>query len=104
MPNGPYSPFRVIYLGEVKIALKALIARAQTQGLGELLLKAIKANIARLRDAPLAFGEPCYRLTGLDLEVRLGASRGVSVIFAVDEKNRIVYVMSIRPMAGLGLK
>jgi len=104
IPNGANGRYRIVNLKSAKDALKALMARARAQGIKEVLVKAIKVNWARIGDAPMDFGEPCYDLAHLQLQVRLAGWRSLGVRFAVDQRNRIVYVMDVYPMAGLGLK
>jgi hypothetical protein len=104
MPNGANAPYRIVNLQSAKEALTTLMARARAQGVDEKVANAIQANWARLRNNPVEFGEACYDLSGLQLQVRIAAHRSLGVRFAVDQTNRIVYVMDVYAMTDLGLK
>jgi hypothetical protein len=57
----------------------------------------------RLADDPLGWGEPIYPLRHLGLTVCHAALFMFSVIYAVDEQRRIVYVTRLDPLSGGGL-
>jgi hypothetical protein len=104
LPNGDHPHYRIVNLKSAKVALKALLARAAAMGVREALVNAIKANWARLASDPMDFGESCYDLANLQLHVRLAGWRSLGLRFAVDPRNRIVYVIDVYPLAGLGLQ
>ena len=103
MAGSPHAPFRISSSQVVLDAVQALAAQCAGQGISAPFFRAMNGGLARLQKAPLDFGDPSYHLRGGTLEVRHAAFGGVGFRFAVDEENRIVHLLGVTPMAGLGL-
>ena len=93
---------QVVYSAAVQAALRDLITQALQQGneLGQKALAAVRAIDARLRTDPRGFGEPCYHLSEMRLEVRLAVVLPLSVTFAVHEEKPLVFVTGHRLLTG----
>ena len=75
--------------------------RAEEKGLGQETLSALQELDRRLHNDPLSFGEPLYTLKATQLQVRMACVGTVSVLFALDEERRLVYVVApIKPAPG----
>lgn len=103
MAEGPNAPYQIVNASQVGAALKALLAAAAARGIGDKVLHAIKTIVERLQQAPLEFGEPRFDLFWMRLQVRICGFGGLVVSYAVDDARRLVYLLDIIPLAGLGL-
>jgi hypothetical protein len=93
-PPGP--PFQVSFSGVMAEAIRQLQRQASREGRGEDFLSAVRAVVERLRQDPLGFGEPLYRLPVLGLQVRCGAVRPLYVDFAVCEDRPLVFLKAVK--------
>jgi hypothetical protein len=88
-------PYRVVYPEVVRQDLMRLGETARQLGFSGEFASAVKTVDARLRLAPLEFGEALYTLRHLGLEMRAAAVFLLGVRYAVDEARRIVYVLEV---------
>ena len=65
-------------------------------GRGETLLAAFRQILDRLKREPLRFGEPLYRLPGLELSIRQGSIRPLLVNYAVHFTRPLVFLRSLK--------
>jgi hypothetical protein len=96
-------PFRLSYSVLVGKNLRALCDRALARGLDEQVAAAVTTIVERLEADPFQLGEPKYNLPVMGLVVYVGIVEPLTVEFAVDEKNRIVYIKEFRPLTGRNL-
>ena len=102
-PSDVPIPYRVVYSGRVRDALRELVARARESGHGPEVLAAAKEIDRRLRVYP-QFGEPLVDLKQESGQVRVGTVPPLVVRYAVYEERRLVTVaVPILPMPGSGL-
>ena len=69
--------------------------RAAREGRGEQVLAAFREVARRLQREPNAFGEPLYRLPGLQMLLRSGIVRPLVVHFGVCEDRPLVFIKGI---------
>jgi hypothetical protein len=103
MLSSNHTPYRVIFVGPFREALLALVIQARGLGTLDELRKSIRGAVARLREAPLDSGEERFDAHWLQLQVRDIAYRVLAIRYAVDQQNRIVYLLNVIPLAGHGL-
>ena len=94
-------PYHVIMSQMVREEVKELQRDALRDDCAVEFLDAIKDIIVRLRNDPLAFGEPSFRLPALRMKVRYGMIRPVYISYGVSEDRPIVYIryMKLLPPA-----
>jgi hypothetical protein len=66
-PNGP--AFKVVLAESVKQQVSQLHDAAEGHGLGQRFIEALKIVNEALRRDPTGFGDPVFRLPGLELAV-----------------------------------
>ncbi len=76
-------------------AFERLQLKATRTGRGNEFLAALRQIRQRLRQAPLSFGEPLYRLAALRLRVRSAVVSPVSIHFAVHEDRPLVFITAV---------
>jgi len=87
----------VIVPGHVREALKQLHRKEANAGRREQFLSAMRTIAKRLRDDPLRFGEPLYRLPALKLLVCVAASVPPLVVdFGVHQTRPLVIIRGVR--------
>jgi hypothetical protein len=91
--NGKHQrPYSVEMSKETKARLVQLHQEALQKGTGQRLLDACRRIVERLKQDPLEFGEPLYRLPALHLLVCHAVVDFVVVIFAVHEERPLVFI------------
>lgn len=80
-------------------AFRRLQRQATREGRGEELLRAARAVYEHLRQSPLEFGEPLYRLPALRKQIRCVAVRPLYVDFAVCEDQPLVFIKAVKLLA-----
>jgi hypothetical protein len=96
-------PFKVSSSALARSNLRELCSRAKARGQGEVVAAAVRTVIERLETDPLQLGEPKSNLPVMGLVMCVGVVGPLAVQFAVDEKNRIVYIKEFRPLPRRGL-
>jgi len=94
--NGEPLRYAVEMSHQTRDELKGLHRRAADRGEGPEFVAAARQAIERLRNAPLEFGEPLFRLPVLKLSVRQGVIRPLVVDFAVHEERRLVFIRGFK--------
>jgi hypothetical protein len=94
--NGQPARYRVILSGVTRAALTQLSLQARQEGAGQEFMAALREIGRRLRNDPLDFGEPRYRLPALRLLVCEGMITPLIVNFAVHEDQPLVFVRGFR--------
>ncbi|HJT76461.1 MAG TPA: hypothetical protein VJ739_04595 [Gemmataceae bacterium] len=94
--NGQPARYRVILSGVTRTALAQLSSKARQEGAGQEFLAAVREIGRRLRNDPLGFGEPRYRLPALRLLVCEGMIAPLVVNFAVHEDRPLVFIRGFR--------
>lgn len=102
MPAKRGDTYRVVFSEAVRQQLHDLHRRAAEKGLGDKVLAAARAIVARLESDPLEFGEQRYRLRGLQLRVRDGVYAPLVVRYGVRQKQRVVFVSKFSVLSGAG--
>lgn len=103
-PNAGIPPYRVVYSMLCREETRQLLARAAAQDRFAEIAQAIRDVNTRLEWIPLDFGDPLRDLVHLGLQERIGLLAPLTVIYAVDEARRIVYVslpFKLLPNSGL---
>jgi hypothetical protein len=85
-------PYGVHCSGAVAEVLRQIQRRATAEGRGADVLLAFRQAIRRLRQAPMYFGEPLYRLPALRMQVRSGVIAPLVIHFAVCEDRPLVFI------------
>ena len=101
-PSDDPVPYRVVYSGQVRDGIKALVARAKTAGLGQETLRAVK-QIDRLLHLYPQFGEPLRDLKAIGHTEMIGTVQPLFVRYVIDEARRTVFVVHpIEPLPHVG--
>ncbi len=100
--EGP-AHYRVVYSGQVRAHLQALLARAEALGLRPMIAAAVRDTDARLRVYP-QFGQPLRDLATAGEALWIGAVGPLVVKYVIDEPRRLVFVVQqFQPLSRLGL-
>jgi hypothetical protein len=102
MTDPPKSPYWVTCIGQSNEQLKALMAQAIRLGKREDFLSAAKEITRRLTVDPSQWGDPLYHYRHLELVHYRGVLAPLYVLYAVDERRKLVYVTRFRPLSGHG--
>lgn len=97
--NGSPIRYAVRMSGHAKAELKERLREAAAAGKGHQFLAAVRRISERLRQDPLNFGEPLYRLPALRLLVCAGILSSVIVDFAVHEELPLVFVRGFKVLS-----
>jgi hypothetical protein len=97
--NGPQFRWQVHLSQVVAQSLYGLQYRAAAEGRDEAALAALRSIIDRLKTDPTDFGEPLYRLPGMNVELRTAAIRPVVMDFAVSAERRLVFIKGVTLMS-----
>src|SRR5438309_2202327 len=97
--NGQPLRYNVIMSGQTKATLKQLHRQALQRGTGQQFLSALRQIISQLRDTPLIFGEPLYRLPTLELFVRQGMIAPLIVDYGVNETEMLVFISGFKVLS-----
>ncbi len=95
-------PFKVVYSGVVKAAIRQLCRRAFAAGRGSEVAAALQAIDTHLRNDARNYGEAKFRYHRLDLEYRVGIETPLFVQFAVHLARPVVFVKKIDVLARHG--
>lgn len=91
--------YRVVLSRKDKSLLQKRHLEAIKAGTGERFLTAYRKIIERLRQAPLDFGEPLYRLPVLRLLVRQAMISPLVVDYAVHEEQPLVFIRGFKVLS-----
>ena len=94
--NGQPLRYKVTMLEQTKAKLKQFHQCAMQRGKGQQFLHAFRQIVYQLRDTPLTFGEPLYRLPALQLLVHHGAIAPLYVHYAVHENRPLVFITDFK--------
>jgi hypothetical protein len=94
------APYEVHWSRAIKQVLRQLHQQAVAGGIEEQFLYAMRTLVERLRSDPLGFGEPCYQLQQLKLEVRSGIIAPLFVSFGVQKDKHLVFVKEVQLLPG----
>jgi hypothetical protein len=94
--NGQPTSYRVIMAEQIRTRLRQLHQQAFQRGTGHEFLDALRQILRQLRDTPLTFGEPLYRLPTLQLAVRQGMIGPLVVDYGVHEIQPLVFVSGFK--------
>jgi hypothetical protein len=84
---------------QTKALLKQQHREAAGAGKGKRFLTSLRHILERLRQDPLAFGDPLYRLPALKLLVCQAAVLPIVVDFAVHEERPLVFIRRFRVLS-----
>src|SRR5262245_9901307 len=90
--NGQRPKYRVSLLGPVAEVLKNIRDQAILAGNEAEIVAALRIIYERLRQDPLGFGEPLYRLPAMKMLVCVGAVSPISIGFGVHEDKALVVI------------
>ena len=88
--------YQVHCSGVIAEALRQLQRRARGTTRKKAIALAFKRIVERLERAPTQFGEPCYRLPSMRLQVRSCSVSPLIVHFAVYEVQPLVFIKAVR--------
>ena len=91
--------YRVVASEVVRGQLRICQQQAQARQLTDECREVLLTMVNRLTVHPLEWGDPLFRLHGLNLLVCHRLAGPLSISFAVDDENRVVYLRSIRFVA-----
>jgi hypothetical protein len=94
--NGPPLCYKVTMSEQTKAKLKQLHQAAMQRGEGQQFLNAFRHIVAQLRDTPLTFGDPLYRLPALRLLVHHGVIAPLVVYYGVHEERPLVFIAGFK--------
>ncbi len=94
--NGQRFSYNVQIPAQVKARVRQLHQQAIQRGSGQQFLAAFRQAVERLRQEPLIFGEPLYRLPALQLQVRQAVLLSLVVDFAVHEVRPLVLIRGFK--------
>jgi hypothetical protein len=97
--NGHPGRYTVTTSETTKALLAQLSSQARQTGTSQQFLAALREIGQRLRNDPLNFGEPQYRLPALRLLVCQAIVRPLVVDFAVHEDRPLVFIRGFRLLA-----
>lgn len=95
-PEGQEPDYAVHYSEAIARRLEKLQRRAARQGRGVQMLAALKRIYQQLQRNPRKLGEPLYRLSGMNLEIRTVSVRPVAIVFAVHEDRPLVFISRVQ--------
>jgi hypothetical protein len=95
--------YRVVYSGQVRARLQALLARADALALRPAIAAAVREIDARLRVYP-QFGQPLRDMATAGETLWIGAVGPLVVKYGIDDPRRLVFVVEpFQPLPRLGL-
>jgi len=89
------STWKVVYPKRVLNEFEDLYRAAKDADLVDEVERAAKIIDNRLRSDPIKFGDPCYTLPGMDLDLYVRAVSPLVVYYAVHRSKEIVFVKRI---------
>ncbi len=87
--------FEVHCSGKIAKVLLQIQNEANEQGRGKAVAAAFRQIVFRLRQDPLSFGEPVYRLPALRMQIRTAGMRPLVIDFAVCEDRPLVFLKGV---------
>ena len=103
MPETPGPPYRLVYPEKQRRLIRDYGLRAARRGIGPAYLAAIRSIDSHLKTDPITWGDPQNTLSEMGLTLFHGMQSPMHVFYAVDERRRIVYVQSVKPLPHRGL-
>ena len=100
--SAPVPEYQVVYSGQVKAKLKALLRQAKKAGKLDRFAVAVMKLDKRLREDPANFGELTGNLPWLKLPMHVGFARPLKVDFAIHEAENMVFVRKIEAVTSIG--
>ncbi len=97
--EGNGQAYNVQLLGPAKTQVKQHYHEAAAAGTGQRLSAALRRIVSRLQKDPFSFGEPLYRLTTLNLQVRKGVIAPVAVIYGVHDELPLVLISGFKVLS-----
>jgi hypothetical protein len=94
--DGRPHPYKVTHSALTGQEIKRLHQRAAQEGRGKQFVSALRAIYERLKNDPVNFGEPIFRLPALKLIVYQAGVSPVMVDYAVHEERRLVILRVLR--------
>lgn len=88
--------FHVDMSGEVRKQIKSLYRQTTREYRSAIFLEAFKQIIQKLEEEPHVFVEPLYHLPALQVQIRTGIIRPLSVNYSVSHVHHLVIIRSIR--------
>ncbi len=97
--NGQSIQYDVQLTPRTKLRLKELFQEATAKGKGERFLAAFRTIINRLKEDPLGFGDPSYRLPALNMIVCRAGVPPIVVYYSVQEDRPVVLVRELKTLS-----
>jgi hypothetical protein len=91
--------WKVVYPQRVLNDFRDVYRLAKSAGLTAEIERAAELIDNHLRSDPTSFGDPCYSLPGMELDLYVRAA--LVVYYAVNESKQIVFVKRITGLPGL---
>ena len=91
--------YRVAHMGHIAGQMQALTKRAASLGIKVDLLKAFRSAEEQLRRAPLVLGNPVRNTKKQGGVVCVGVVEPIFVRFAVFEREKAVFLLSVEPLS-----
>jgi len=95
--------FEVVYPARVLDAFRKLYQRAEAADMVEALVTAARTIDDNLRMNPRDFGDPCYSLPQMHLDLFVRAVAPLVVWYGVHHSRDVVFVKKIDALPGLEL-
>jgi hypothetical protein len=93
--NGQPIPYKLDMSGAVTLKINDLIHNPAHQAMRPKIIRALKIIFARLRGAPLDFGEIFRRLKSLNLLLHAAVVHPVGINFAIQPEKRFVILQRV---------
>jgi hypothetical protein len=87
--------FQVHLSGQLAKKCHNIQRQASEEGRGQVVVAAFRQIVERLKNDPMDFGEPLYRLPALRIQVRQGGIMPLFVDFGVCEDRPLVFIRGI---------
>jgi hypothetical protein len=97
--NGQRVPYNVHMSAQNAAELKQQHLDAAQQGWGQQFVSTVRQIVERLRNDPLEFGEPLYRLPSLKLQVRQAVMARLVVTYAIHEERPLVFIRGFKVLS-----
>jgi hypothetical protein len=91
--------YRVAHMGHIARQMQELSKRAAALGIKNDLLKAFRMMEEQLRKAPLELGNPVRNTKKQGGVVCVGVIEPIFVRFAVFEREKAVFLLSVEPLS-----
>jgi hypothetical protein len=104
MSADPAGEYQVIFLQHARQQVRELGEGLGSPELRERLAQVLRAAIEHLARAPVAWGDPWYRLRHLGMLVCNRGYGSLHFIYAVNEQQRLVFVTRVETITGSPFK